>query len=477
MRPTSALASSPALLAGLSLGLVTVGLAVFAVDARADDPPPMVLRAPPPSSDSKPAVGADAQPARPAARRPVVPPKPSLPIEMTIVAASPDPPWTLRIVNIGDHPIRLAADTRLLTFDLDTGGKHETKVKCAAPAGMRPRSFPDARELYLDAGEVYVEDFDPRLYCFGYKIDLLRGGTNVHAHLGWPKASSLGRGPFAAQGTDRPEAFAALSELSAPTIQLGYALFAPMAPRVGALPPDEAADAQASSMASVDDVGTKPTSVKAASNGALPTNASTGGRPSSNQSEKSSYDPTAKKSDDDAPAAPPAEDRNAARVDVYVDRTSDADAPRNVVVNIRAVNEGRRELISALRGRMLSFTVEQLGPDNEPRQSFVCRGSERPHAMPIEAGRDLDAGQAVTIPIMLAEICPRQAFERPGLYRVRPGIDTTLEGEMLKQHPYIGKALARQSSLVRVATSRKPYQDDAPKVFTPPKAPAPAAPR
>ena len=37
------------------------------------------------------------------------------------------------------------------------------------------------------------------------------------------------------------------------------------------------------------------------------------------------------------------EDRNAAHVDVYVSRTSDADAPRNVVVNIRAVNEGRRD--------------------------------------------------------------------------------------------------------------------------------------
>jgi hypothetical protein len=395
---------------------------------------------------------------------------------MTIVAASPDPPWTLRIVNVGDHPIRIAADTRLLTFELDTGGKHDAKVKCAAPAGMRPRSFPEARELYLDAGEAYVEDFDPRLYCFGDKIDLLRGGTNVHAHLGWPKASSQGRAPFAAQGTDRPEAFAALSELSAPTIQLGYASFAPMAPSFGALPPDEAADAQAASMASVDDVGGKPASVKGPSM-AVPSNASTGARPSSTQPNKGSYDPSTKKSDDDGPSAPPAEDRNAARVDVYVDRTSDADAPRNVVVNIRAVNEGRRELISALRGRMLSFTVEQLGPDNEPRQSFICRGSERPHAMPTEAGRDLDAGQAVTIPIMLAEICPRDAFERPGLYRVRPGIDTALEGEMLKQHPYIGKALARQSSLVRVATSRKPYQDDAPKVFAPPKAPAPAATR
>jgi hypothetical protein len=395
---------------------------------------------------------------------------------MTIVAASPDPPWTLRIVNTGDQPIRIAADTRLLTFELDTGDKRGKKVQCAAPASLRPSSFPTSRELLLGPGQAYVEDFDPRLFCFGDKIDLLKGGTTVRAHLGWSKAGP--KQPFAAQGTDRPEAFAGAHELTAPSILLSYASFAPMAPGVGKPAPGEAAAAPS-------DVG--PTAKGTARREDGPQQADSaakrwGEKPRAKDApapgEKASgrvgfgYDPKALKGGDDDDDDNPIVDRNAAHVDVYVDRTTDAESSRDAVITIRAVNEGRRDLTTALRGRMLSFGVERLGPDNKATVEYDCRGGDRPHAMPIETTQDLGAGQGTSIPIVLYEICPRETFERPGLYRVRPRIDTSVEGELMKRSPYLGKALAAQAALLRLATGRRPYQDEAPKPYTPPEKPA-----
>lgn len=427
------------------------------------------MAAPAPSEGPVPAKAA--QP-KPSAKK--APAKPPVSVEMTIVAASPDPPWTLRIVNAGDHAVRIAADTRLLTFELDTGDKHGAKVKCAAPTSLRPRAFPATRELYLDPGESFVETFDPRLFCFGSKIDLLHGGTTVRARLGWSK-SSASKGPFAAQGTDRPEAFAPVGELSAPPILLSYAAFAPMALGVGQAVPGEKPVTDGDAVRDDDrddddspgDRNGKPSWTERKER----REARAESKPGDYEAKKGfgyqgdkqpAKDAKADKADDDA------DDRNAGRMDVYIDRYADAEAPRDAVVNIRAVNEGRRDLAAALRGRMLSFTVEQLGPDNKARRSFDCRGADRPHAMPIETIRDVDAGQTVAIPIVLAEICPRETFERPGLYRVRPRLDTTVEGEVLERHPYVGRALARQSALVRIASSRKPFQDEAPKPYAAP---------
>ena len=87
------------------------------------------------------------------------------------------------------------------------------------------------------------------------------------------------------------------------------------------------------------------------------------------------------------------DDRNAPRLDIFVNRFEEAAAPRDIVVTIRAVNEGRRTLSTLIRGRMLSFVIEELGPDNKPRSSFECTGQHAPHAIPIEMMRFLTAAQ------------------------------------------------------------------------------------
>jgi len=96
--------------------------------------------------------------------------------------------------------------------------------------------------------------------------------------------------------------------------------------------------------------------------------------------------------------------------------------------------------------------------------------TERPHGVPAESLRDLGGGQAMSIPLLVAEMCAPGTFDRPGLYRVLPRLDTAVAGEGVTLHAFLGKALARQSTLVRVATGRDVFEEPPPKVEGPPPA-------
>jgi len=415
---------------------------------------------------------------------PAKPSKAALPVSLTIVAPTPDAPWTMKVENTGDHPIRIPGDVRLLSFDLEK--KSGGTMKCSAPAGLRPSKFPNDRELYLKPGESFQQNFDPRLYCFNAATDALTGGTTVHPHYGFG-GGARATGPFAAQGLDRPEEFAALPQIDGPTIVLSYRAVEPMGdasdskdkPKDGSAPkkhgdtPDKTApkDAPAGPAPLVSHAKGDKTDSRMVRE---PT------------AEEKAHDPY--KYDrgaspqqaklDDAPSE--VVDLNKARVEVFVNRFADASAARDIMVNIKASNEGRRDLVTALRGRMISFSIEQLAPDGTTRKTVDCLGSEHPHGIPADLMNDIGAGQSASVPLMLAEICPPGTFNRPGLYRVLPRIDTSVDGEALQLHAFIGKALAKQSTLLRLATARDPFEDEAPKVATPEpppdSQPAPASP-
>jgi hypothetical protein len=91
--------------------------------------------------------------------------------------------WTLRVVNDGKVPVRIVADARLLALDV-TPRSARASTRCELPADMRPSDDLD-RTLVVPAGRSYAESFEPRLYCFGSKLDVLTPGAVVVAHLGW----------------------------------------------------------------------------------------------------------------------------------------------------------------------------------------------------------------------------------------------------------------------------------------------------
>jgi hypothetical protein len=126
------------------------------------------------------------------------PPPPAAKATLHVTPGALGTPWTFELTNTDTTPLRMVADGRLLTLDVTPGDddKHPKKhatVHCALPADVRPTTDSDGVTV-LEPDATYVEEFDPRLYCFdGRGAAALAPGATVVAHLGWP--GSHGRTP------------------------------------------------------------------------------------------------------------------------------------------------------------------------------------------------------------------------------------------------------------------------------------------
>lgn len=153
-------------------------------------------------------------------------PKPAPPpnVELTVQATPGSTRWKVRIENKDAVPLRLVADARLVSFEIEPPAEaapanpraaKPKPVKCTLPADMRPQSD-DERLLVLPPGRAYAETIDPRLYCFGAKESAaLAAGGKVTALMGWTGALTR---PFVISPFEgvEPRVAAAKSIASAP---------------------------------------------------------------------------------------------------------------------------------------------------------------------------------------------------------------------------------------------------------------------
>ena len=90
----------------------------------------------------------------------------------------------MRVTNLGDVPVAIAADARLLMLDVTPRGARKPE-HCELPSDMRPQDDLQ-RPLVLPPNGAYAERFEPRLYCLeGKRLDALGPGAIVVASLGW----------------------------------------------------------------------------------------------------------------------------------------------------------------------------------------------------------------------------------------------------------------------------------------------------
>jgi hypothetical protein len=129
-----------------------------------------------------PAAGRPARVA-PALPREAPPSLPEADVKLTIDAHATQGVWTMQVTSAEDTPVQIVADARLLSLDVTPRGARRA-VHCELPADMRAEDDL-SRNLVLPPGGKYVEDFDPRLYCFGAKAAALEPQAVVVAHLGW----------------------------------------------------------------------------------------------------------------------------------------------------------------------------------------------------------------------------------------------------------------------------------------------------
>ncbi|WP_437319276.1 hypothetical protein [Sorangium sp. So ce385] len=405
--------------------------------ADAAAPPGGAKAAAPKTSAAAPRAGAKKKATEP-------PPLPPAPARVWLIAPSPEGPWTLRIDNEGERPMRVPADVRLLRFEIDTLNKRTKKTtRCAAPAGLKPSGFPERRALLLAPGQSYVEHFDPRLLCFGKDEAALAGGAVVRAWYGWgppPKWSRKAPSPpFAAESTDDPPAFAPAPGLAAPTVVLSYGLPHKEAPADGAgdAEPPSAADPEAQPSA---DKAPQPPADKAPQ-------------------------PPADKPVQVAAGAPgePIVDANAPRLELKSEPWSDAASPRSIVVRVSAKNAGKRPMTVAIRSRMLAFHV--AGPNG----TTVCDASPPTGAIPRDMFRTLKPGASVDLSLLLREVCPDNTFAREGLYQVTATLHANEPGTGLGVDAYTAVVHAKSATLLRVKSAPEPFYAAAPRAVPTPK--------
>lgn len=431
----------------------------FAVDPPKPPPAeaPAQVAAPPPM----PAHVAAPAKAAAAPKPPEAEPLPDPPVRVWMVASTAQGPWTLRIDNEGDKPLRIPADVRLLRFEIDfepyvvpaepvdPKPKRWVKAKapakpvvCKLPAPLRPDAFPDANALLLRPGESYVESFDPRLFCFGKEAAArLAGGAVVHARFGWEAAKQPAwsakkkpdSGPFVVESTVFPPDTTPLRELTAPTMVLPYGGVAkpPPPPVDPGAPPSPPAEPAATVIAP-----------KA----------------------------TPKPADSSAPeldvALPPVVDENASRLELTSTPFVDASSTSRAAVTFTATNVGRRPMLVALHSRMIGVRID--GPDGILR----CASTPQTRGIPRELYRTLKPGASSAMTLLLSEGCTRDAMRRPGLYRVTATLNANESGSELGIAAFTGKARTREPSLVRVLSGPEPFHAVSPRAVPTPK-PAP----
>jgi len=319
-------------------------------------------------------------------------PVPNVAFELT--APSPHEPWTMRIVNEDERPVRIPADMRLVRFSITPPGARKP-IACRLPRPLRPAAFPTQRELHLAPGQAYVERLDPRLFCFGEReAGALVEGAVVRAYFGWSAD------PYAVEGLAWPREIASLRELAAPKVIIGPAT----------------------------DGGT---AMRSQPGGRTPVTSSLG----------VGLVETLAEIDEKAP-----------RLALEAPRFAQASSPRDLVVRFLARNVGHRPMRVVLRARMLSFDVD--GPGGPIR----CEAAQaKRDATPRELFRTLAPGAAVPIAVRLDEACDNEAFRRPGLYRVAAALHADASDEARGLPAYTGLAVAPQATLVRLLSADEPF--------------------
>jgi len=348
-------------------------------------------------------------------KAPEPPPLPPAEARLRVIVPQTSGAWIMRIDNEGNVPLRIPADVRLLKLEIEPEeGSKEKPTTCELPKALRPTGFPEARALLLGPGQSYLEPFDPTLFCFGKAAAKLKGNALIHARFGWDppkKPSKKGpQPPFAVETTEREPTISPLVDIKAPSIVLG---------------PDQK-------------------EIVAAMVAAVITN------------------PEVKPEDKGEAKAPkPIVDERAGKLEITATNWIESSEARGMTLTVTAKNTGLRPLIVALRPWMLSFHIE--GPYGISRD---CDGSSARGSLPRDAFQTMKPGASTSFSVLLAEVCPRESFPRPGLYRVT----TTLSANETTSgvDAYTADIGTNEPSFLRLVNAEGGFYLDPPKALPAP---------
>jgi hypothetical protein len=303
-------------------------------------------------------------------------PKPPPEVKLVIETATTRGPWTMRVTNAGEVPVRVLADARLLSLSV-TPRSARTPVRCDLPADMRPSDELE-RALVVPPKRSYAESFEPRLYCFGSKLEALAPGAIVVARLGWATGRKI-EPPYATSPIDgvEPE-LAPLKAIEALPVAL----------------PDE------------------PSSAEWRGNDVA--------APERRRNDDAA--PERRRNDDAAPERRRNDDeQNGAdtpRLTLHGPGSVDAVAPNNIALSLTLRNDGTIPAIVRFRPEVLGFDI--IGPAGAEHCSWPVMA-----AAPMrEMFTKLAPKESQTLEVSLGSYCTQHGLDKGGLIVVRPRLDT-----------------------------------------------------
>ncbi len=320
-------------------------------------------------------------------------------------------PWTMKVQNTGEAPLRLAADPHLLVLEVTPPagtvlpGARAAKatttaplvVTCSLPDDARPKTD-EGQELVVPAKRSWSTSFDPLLYCFDARARAaLVPGATVRARFGWTtkatKTPIPPAPPFVASPIGASDGKLAPSKLLEAT---AFTLTDEQRPLAGPPPPAS-------------------------------------GPPGT------------------SPEGTPAEEQEKAS-GLVLTSSSAVDVARGVElpVTVTLGNEGSRAHVLSFRPELIRFRV------SGPAGTVSC-GSTVERASPIkELFATLGPRGRASQTVLLTAQCPPDTFDKPGLYRATAILDTSLaSGRSIGLRTFDGVVTAATPTLVRVRTPRR----------------------
>jgi hypothetical protein len=344
------------------------------------------------------------------------PPSPS-PAAVTLRVDAPaddDAPWKMIVSNEGDVPVRLAADARLLTMEIQPpagaaadaqpgvkAGERKAKapepVVCKLPASLRPVGVVDDRAIILGPSTRYEEVINPILYCFDLRsARALTAGATVTAKLGFSPPPARGAKkapldpPFIVEPSTRDASVSAVKELTATPFTLSRDL-----------------------------AGTED-SIRSESQG------------------------------------PAGEDERAPHLELSAPARIDADSELTIGIPFTVKNTGQRPTTVHIRRDNLLFDVE--GPDGTSHCGLPAN-----RRVPQELFSVLRPGATQSLDVWVGELCPDIVFDRPGLYRIWPTLAFANTTDTRTVQNWTTPLRTREPLLVRILRGRLPFYAEPPR--------------
>jgi hypothetical protein len=158
------------------------------------------------------------------------------------------------------------------------------------------------------------------------------------------------------------------------------------------------------------------------------------------------------------PAAHPAAELPAAPLSITAPQFVDLERGREIALAVTVTNHSKNPVRFLLRPETLAFDVtgpSGLGGSDPPPTARCAWPGPPPSPIP-EAFTRLAPGGSAELTVILDAFCPEPMFDDPGLYFIRPRLDTRhTSGTSIGLATYDGEALAATVSRLRVRRSRQ----------------------